>query len=143
MTCAHVLGLVDAGPFADYPRAHLDAAWEHARQCPTCGPALQASDRLTIDLAALPQPAPPPDLAAAVAARIARIEIEEEPPVRARAHDWSPLITVLGGLAAAVAIALSMPSSAWSQHTWTPVLAAGLAFYAAGLFAPLGGRPPR
>ena len=141
MTCAHVLGLVDAGPFADYPQAHLDAAWEHARQCPTCGPALQASDRLTIDLAALPHPVPPPDLTLAVIARIARVE--EEPPVHARAHDWSPLITVLGGLAAGVAIALSTPSSGVAQHTWMQVLAAGLGLYAAGLFAPLRGRPPR
>jgi hypothetical protein len=145
MTCAHVLGLMDAGPFADYPQAHLDAAWEHARQCPTCGPALQASDRLAIDLAALPQPVPPPDLAAAVIARIVRIEIEEEPPLRARAHDWSPLITVLGGLAAAVAIALSAPSMLFNgiPHMWTPVLAAGLELYSAGLFAPLRGRRPR
>ena len=140
MTCAHVLGLVDAGPFAAYPQAHLDAAWEHARQCPTCGPALRASVRLTIDLAALPQPVPPPDLAAAVIARIARLE--EEPPVRARVRDWSPLITVLGGLAAGVAIALSTQPGA-APHAWTPVLAAGLGLYAAGLFAPLRGRPPR
>jgi hypothetical protein len=38
MTCAHVLGLIDAAPVADYPRAHLDAAWQHARECATCGP---------------------------------------------------------------------------------------------------------
>ena len=47
---------------------------EHARQCATCGPALEAAAALTADLAALPQPAPPPDLAAVVLARIAQIE---------------------------------------------------------------------
>ena len=83
MTCTHVLGLIDAGPFADYPRAHLDAAWEHARQCATCGPALQAAAALTADLPALPQPAPPPDLAAAVLARIARIDRANPVPAAA------------------------------------------------------------
>ena len=39
MTCAHVLGLIDAGSFAGLSAAHLDAAWQHARQCATCGPA--------------------------------------------------------------------------------------------------------
>ena len=59
MTCAHVLGLIDSSPFGDYPRAHLDAAWRHARQCATCGPALAAATALTADLTALLQPAPP------------------------------------------------------------------------------------
>ena len=143
MTCAHVLGLIDVGPFADYPPAHLDAAWEHARHCATCGPALEAANRLATDLAALPQPAPPPDLAAAVIARIARIE--ETPAGRSDARDWSPVITALGALAAGVAIALSTPSGDAVQvdPKWAPILAAGLALYAAGLFAPLGGKPPR
>ena len=144
MTCAHVLGLIDAGPFADYPRAHLDAAWEHARTCATCGPALEAADRLAKDLAALPQPVPPPDLAAAVIARIARIEAEK-PAVHDPAHDWSPWITALGALAAGVAIALSTTSGGEVSIDvrWAPVLAAGLGLYAAGLFAPLGGKRQR
>jgi hypothetical protein len=140
MTCAHVLGLIDAGPFADYPREHLNAAWAHARQCATCGPALQAAHRLASDLAAWPQPVPPSDLAAGVLARIARLG--DEPPVRSRAHDWSPPITVLGGLTAGVAIALSTPPGA-SPLTWAPILAAGLGVYAVGLFAPLAGKRPR
>jgi len=144
MTCAHVLGLIDAGPFADYPRAHLDAAWEHARTCATCGPALAAADRLARDLVGLPQPAPPPDLAAAVIARIARIEAEG-PAIHDGAPDWSPWMTALGALAAGVAIALSTTSGGEVaiDARWAPVAAAGLALYAAGLFAPLGEKRPR
>ena len=169
MTCAHVLGLIDAGPFADYPRAHLDAAWQHARQCPTCGPALRAATALTSDLAALPEPVPPPDLAAAVLARIAQVERPApavapmtESTARLSARDWSSAwATALGSLAAGLATVLSMrPGSAgptglaWLEmgqmmgglkavpatSTWALVLAAGLAVYVAGLFAPLGGR---
>ena len=145
MTCAHVLGLIDAGPFADYPRAHLEAAWQHARQCATCGPALEAANRLATDLSCLAQPAPPPDLAAAVVARIARIELEPEPARQSSARDWSAWVTAAGGLAAGLAIALSSQSggAARVDVAWAPVLAAGLALYAAGLFAPLGGKRPR
>lgn len=59
MTCSQVLGLIDAGPFADYPPAHVDAAWQHARHCPTCGPALKTATALTAELGALPEPTPP------------------------------------------------------------------------------------
>src|SRR5688572_11629221 len=69
----HVLGLIDAGPFADYPSAHLAAAWEHATGCPTCGAARQAADAITAELTALPQPVPPSGLAELVMARITRI----------------------------------------------------------------------
>jgi hypothetical protein len=143
MTCAHVLGLIDAGPFADYPRAHLDAAWQHARQCATCGPALEAATRLAMDLAALPQPAPPPDLAAAVIARIARIE--PPPALQSSARDWSIWITALGAFAACLALALWTPSGGGARIDimWALVLAAGLVLYAAGLFAPLGGNGRR
>ena len=134
MTCAHVLGLIDAGPFADYPQAHLDAAWQHARQCGTCGPALETAAALSTALAALPQFAATPE--------------------------WSPWVTTLGGLGAGLAIVLSvlggdvipiaitagfggltgalsaMPVTA----TWAPVLAVSLALYVAGLFAPVGGQ---
>ena len=51
MTCAHVLDLIDASPLADYPSARLDAAWQHARHCATCGPALDAATALAGDLA--------------------------------------------------------------------------------------------
>ena len=119
MTCAHVLGLIDAGPFADYPSAHLEAAWQHARQCATCGPALEAATALTTDLAGLARPAAPPDLTAAVLARIARIERPHPAPVAAEMpettalsspRDWSAWATAPGGLAAGLMIALSMAS---------------------------------
>ena len=92
MTCRHVLDIIDAGPFADIhrpistPRGSMAPVPDAGRHC-------RRQTVLTIDLAALPQPVPLPDLAAAVVARIgriARIEIEGEPPVRARARDWSP-----------------------------------------------------
>ena len=172
MTCTHVLGLIDAGPFADYPRAHLDAAWQHARQCPACGPALEAAERLTGDLKALAQPALPPELASVVMARIARIDQELAAPAIAQPEasagfgggDWSVQAADAGGLAAAVAIVMSMPPGGMPAYiaapavggiasglvampasgTYAVVLAAGLMLYAAGLFAPLtGGRRGR
>jgi len=164
MTCRHVLGLIDAGPFADYPRAHLDAAWQHARQCATCGPALGAAAALTADLSALPQPAPPPDLTAAVLARVAQIA-----PTTARAaaarpavtRDWSAWATAVGGVTAGFAIVWALPPGHWVSINIAPlsvgsmttglvtmpptttgalVLATGLALYVAGLFAPLSRR---
>jgi hypothetical protein len=169
MTCTHVLGLIDAGPFADYPRAHLDAAWKHARQCPTCGPVLQAAAALTTDLHVLALPAPPPDLARVVLARIAQVDQEQfapaaatMPKTRARRNmaDWSVQAAAAGGLAAAIAIATSMPAGEVPIYMASPavggvaaslvalrpsgtealVLAAGLMVYVAGLFAPLAGR---
>lgn len=167
MTCTHVLGLIDAGPFADYPRAHLDAAWQHARQCATCGPALDAATSLAMDLTTLPQPAPPPDLTANVMARIARIDEAtsaamagaERPAMHIR--DWSAWATTLGGVAAAAAIVMSTPLGhfmsldiGWpgirgitqslvtipAPTTGTLALAAGLLLFAAGLFGPVSDR---
>jgi hypothetical protein len=162
MTCAHVLALIDAGPFADYPRAHLQAAWQHARQCDTCGPALEAATALTTGLSALPQSSTPPDLKAVVFARIARIE-EALPTsaVRSATPNWSAWATVLGGLAAGLALVVSMSSRGVvpfdiaaplvsgmttglvpmpGTGTGALVLAASLLLYAAGLCAPVGGR---
>jgi hypothetical protein len=172
MTCAHVLGLIDAGSLADYPGAHLDTAWQHARQCATCGPALEAATALTTDLARLPQPAPPAELARTVLARLARIEaaqsasaatVTQETRGRSDTHDWSPWATSLGSLAAGFAIVLSMPpgggaliditsprvgvaAGVVAMHvtsTWTLVLAASLGLYVVGLFAPLRGKGRR
>jgi hypothetical protein len=169
MTCAHVLGLIDAGPFADYPPAHLAAAWQHARQCGTCGPALKAATGLTSVLTELALPAPPPHLAANVLARIARIESANPLPGAAvgsfatRApitRDWSAWATAFGGLAAGLAIVLSMrlgDASAhfmWPRFRWittdliampassrgTLFLGISLALYVGGLFAPLRDR---
>jgi hypothetical protein len=163
MTCNHVLGLIDAGPFADYPPAHLNAAWEHARHCPTCGPALKAATALTADLAALPEPSPPPDLTATVLARIARIDDLDpasvtarasEPQASSRRRDWS-LWPRLGALAAGLAMVLASgeapvnimpfsmsgmsPGLAGMPRTTVEavMLAAGIALYVAGLFVPL------
>ncbi len=167
MTCAHVLGLIDAGPFADYPRAHLDAAREHARHCATCGSALEVATALTADLGALAQPIPPHDLTAAVLARIAQVDVVPatdaamaETSVRSR--DWSAW-TALGGLAAGIAIVLftrlgaavpidiavprvrgmtaglvGMPTT----MTAALLVASGLVLYVSGLFAPLDDGPP-
>ena len=167
MTCTHVLGLIDAGPFADYPRAHLAAAWEHARLCPTCGPAREATARLTADLGALAQPAAPPELARVVLARIAQVDQDLATPAAVRPEtrafstgDWPVRAAAVGGLAAAAAIVMSMPAGGLTAYIAGPavggitsgvvamrssgiealMLAAGLMLYAAGLFAPFGGR---
>jgi hypothetical protein len=166
MTCRHVLGLIDASPFADYPRAHLDAAWQHARHCPTCGPALETATALTAGLAALPHPAPARDLTASVLARIAEIEPARtahaaatipEATVPSMTRTWPAWATALGGIGAGVAIVLWTPLSgvapmdiAWLRpRGMTPnlvatpaalILAGGLALYVVGLFAPLDRR---
>ena len=171
MTCTHVIDLIDAGPFADYPRAHLDSAWEHARQCATCGPALQAAIALTTNLRALPSPAPPPYLAGAVLRRIAQIDQADsshapamhEPRTAFSTRDWSAWPTALGGLAAGLAIVLSMPPDGVAIDIASPrvggltaglvampsttqgalILATGLVLYVAGLFTPSLGRSRR
>ena len=165
MTCRHVLGLIDAGPFADYPRAHLDAAWQHARQCPTCGPAHEAATALTSDLASLPYPAPPRDLTAAVLARIGEIAPAEtaraattipEATMPSVTRNWPAWATALGGMSAGLAIVLWTPLGgvapmdiAWlrlpgvipnlAAIPWRTsaalILAGGLALYVTGLFA--------
>lgn len=116
MTCAHVLGLIDAGPLADYPRAHLEAAWAHARECPTCGPALAMATALTSQLRSTPAPAAP-DLTSRVMARIETIEYErasmpaaDEPASAAQA--WPAWATALGGLTTAGGMIWSMTEAA-------------------------------
>ena len=169
MTCAHVLGLIDAAPFADYPRAHLDEAWQHARKCGTCGPALKAAEALTANLAALPELRPSPEFADTVLARIAQTE-QAQPARMAVAtpatspsstpREWSASAAALGGLAAGLAIVLSIVAGEEVGISITSpriggitglvampstirdalILGAGLMLYAAGLFAPLSGR---
>lgn len=168
MTCAHVLDLIDAGMLADHPRAHLDAAWQHARECGTCGPALQVATALTTDLAGLPQVAAPSDLYKGAMARIAQIEavnsasiVAGAPPTALPSHtrDWAEWVA-FGGLAAGFASVLWSPfvdgatSGAESLRAVgvmagsfalpssvmsTIFLVAGLVLYLAGLFAPLMG----
>jgi hypothetical protein len=161
MICRHALDLIEAGPFVDRPRTHLDAALEHARHCATCGRALAAATALTADLTTLPQPAPPRDLSAAVMARIARIEpaapatgvVATVKSTPSSTRDWSAWAT-LGGLAAGLAVilpghatAIELVSLRGSGMTagltglpGTLAVAAGLTLYVAGLFVPLRGR---
>jgi hypothetical protein len=166
MTCAHVLGLIDAGPLADYPRAHLDAARRHARDCATCAPALRAAEALTAGLEALPRPAAPIDLEAIVMARLARVDGDRRPaeaePVTGKARTgrpwmiWPVWSTVLGGVAAGLSIVVAMrPIDLASPRVGgivaslvamppmgasAAILAAGLALYVAGLFGSVSSR---
>lgn len=165
MTCTHLLDLIDAGPLADYPRDHLDAAWAHARQCATCGRAWDAATALTAGLRALPQPTPPARMAAAVLARIAQIEptgpvsvvLVPENRRRTHARDWPALAIWCGGFAAALALVLSTRLGDAAAGATLPTfrtvapgvitlpmttaealtLAAGLLLYVVGMFAPL------
>ena len=163
MNCSHVLGLIDAGPFADYPREHRDAARRHALSCPTCGPALLATETIDTGLAALPQPAAPRDLAANVMARIARIDelpIAGPAPAVARPSSlrWDPALAAVGaGTALAVGVLVSGVSpidvqSLGFARTSTGLVvmpatiagamgvSGGLALYALGLFLPVAVR---
>lgn len=151
MNCNHVLGLIDAGSFAGYPRAHRDAAWRHARQCASCGPALDASFALGESLAALPHPAPTSDMTTSVLARIESIEEARGETAIAQAferemqsglRDWPAWAMAFGGVAAALAQAKDVGTTVGllpipSTVAWTLPLTAGLALYIAGLFAPL------
>ena len=119
---------------------------------------------LTTKLSALPHPAPSRDLRRAVLARIAQIEQAYAAPASEAAgqatapsfrRGWPVWATALGGVAAGVAIALSMPLGEGvpidlalpgigavkaglvpmpSETTGSLVLAASLALYVAGLF---------
>jgi len=155
MTCAHVLGLIDSSPFGDYPRAHLDAAWRHARQCATCGPALAAATALTADLTALLQPAPP-DLTAGVLARIALLEDANDAKAAAAmaetssVRDRSGLLITLAGVAAGIAIVSrgsgGMATSVLAIPNTTTgglILTTSLLLYLVGLFAPVSNRNRR
>lgn len=158
MTCSHVIGLIDAGPFVDYPRDHREAAWAHARQCATCGPALAAADAVTSRLRMIPNPAPARDLAADVLARVAAVEqARRAVPARATVSApgksralWVPAsATALAAAAVATSIAsgdasllrvapfsgggLDMPPTAAGMLQ----LVTGLALYAFGLLVPL------
>lgn len=138
MTCAHVIGLIDAGPLAEYPRIHLEGAWRHARHCPTCGPAMRAAAALTADLAALPHGAHP-DFTREVLARIERIEaravtVDEETTASPRRDEWTAWAIVPGVLAAAL-VTDGVPVS--TTATGTIALATGLLLYAVTLFMPV------
>ena len=162
MNCAHVLGLIDAGPFADYPPAHRDAARRHAIGCPTCGPALLASETIDMGLAAMPQPAAPRDLAAGVMARIARMDERATESVSARdvarsasLRSYPAFAAVSAGTALAIGVlssgGIDLQSFAFARTSMGLVmmpatiagamgLAGSLGLYALGLFLPLAVR---
>lgn len=132
MNCRHVLGLIDAGPSADYPPVQLEAAWRHARGCPTCGPALETSTALARELVGLSHIDPPAHLAASVAARIARLDGPHRvtgDASRARTtsavSDWWPTVsTAVGGAIAAVVLVAALPPGEWTT-LWLEALWAG------------------
>ena len=162
MNCSHVIGLIDASSFADYPRDHRDAARHHALSCPTCGPALLASEAIDAGLAALPQPAAPLDLAAGVLARIARVDelptasVRAASVARSSSFRWYPALATVGagtalaiGALASGASPIDLQSLGLARTSMglvvMPVtiagaiaLGGGLALYALGLFLPLG-----
>ena len=168
MTGAHVLGLIDAGPLADYPPTHMEAARQHARQCASCGPALRAAEALTAGLASLPQMGPSPAFAAGVRARIAQTEAPEPAALTAalpatrpgsQRREWFASVAAPACLVAGLALILSMVSGAEVQTSITSsrvgamgllampssftdavVLGMGLLLYTAGLFVPLSVR---
>jgi len=165
MTCAHVLGLIDAGPLAGYPPAHLAAAWNHAGTCPECGRAMGIARQLASRLADWPEVPPPADLAAVVMSRIARLDEARameagEFPARARGWTakWAALATTLGGVTACAPLVWSaatggaalvrvagagLGGAATSGAPWPAtlpeglLLAASLGLYVAGVFAPV------
>lgn len=121
MNCAHVIGLIDAGPFADYPREHLDEAMRHAEQCARCGTALETATAMAADLAAL-DPPPPPNLEAQVLARIARLgDLPRAAETRAASRlrgvpsdtAWAGWVTALGAITAGLAIITSLDPDAF------------------------------
>lgn len=165
MTCAHVLGLIDAGSFAGYPRAHLDAAWRHAGQCATCGPALETATVLATDLAAMPQPVAPQHLAGQILAEVSRVEEAREVSARAdraevrRRRAWRESALVAAPFVAALALLLAWADPS-AMDFFSPrvggirrgiltmpalapasaALAATILLYASSLLAPFGGR---
>jgi len=156
MTCNRVRGLIDAGPFADYPPPEVEAAWRHAGKCAACGRALAVSTSLAADLMALPRPMPPPDLSATVMARIARLDAAAADSVPARRSAAWPAAAaiVTGGAAAGVAVAVGLqgsitdasalrdlvgvPLAAPASPEGALALLAALGLYVAGLFGPFG-----
>lgn len=156
MNCSQALDVIDAAPFVDVPPARLEAAWQHARECPTCGDARGAADEIAAGLATLPQPAAPSDLATVVMARIARLEPAAERPASAprRLDSWPAWVTIAGivaivattmpGYGPAGVSELFTPFPSWSGGLALPsgvgglvALVAGLALYVSGLFAPV------
>jgi hypothetical protein len=133
MTCEHVLGLIDAGPFAGYSREHLEAAWAHARACASCGAAREASLRVASALSAMPRVEAPPHLAANILARIERVETAVPVTQRSTAG-WRTWAAAAGAVAASWGLVLSLPPHPTALTLLSP--------RAGGLMEGLAGRPP-
>lgn len=123
MTCRHVLDLIDAGPWADYPPAHLEAAWRHARDCVTCGPALEASTLIARRLEGLSSTEPPAHFAASIAARIARLDTPHVVTLAAgrvrpasAAVRWWRAVAAVAGVVAASALVAWLPPDIWTTR---------------------------
>jgi len=163
MTCAHVLGIIDAGAFADCSPADLAAARAHAMQCAACGMALAAADAVTSELQQLSVPAPAPDLSKVVLARIARIEDEQgvdAPAVPAASREYRLVWMTTAGAVASLVLMLFLytvrpmpdlsagrigvvaPSAMVSREgsAGALLLLVSLWVFVSGVFAPLGHR---
>jgi hypothetical protein len=156
MTCAHVLDLIDAGPFAIHAQTHLDAAHEHALHCSTCGPAWTMMRDLEVDLRDLGEPVSAPDCRMAVLSRIAETDAVATGSVQRKVapgqQRWPVWAGALGGAAALVAIqsmaapdlTLLTPRSGTitaglvalpPAQPAVVILVVGLVVYATGLFS--------
>src|SRR4051794_35132388 len=107
MTCAHVLGILDAEPFIDVPAEQRARAVRHARECASCAEALERAAAIATALRAMPVRGAPADFAASTNARIARLG--DEPAALPRGAGLAtrlrvPLGTTVGGLITAAAL---------------------------------------
>jgi hypothetical protein len=140
MTCAHVLDIIDAGPFAACLPEDITAAVAHARACARCGAAMATSNFCAENLNDLPLVEPPPDLERMVMTRIAHLE-ELPPAAQPVSRAWPVWAVATGGVAAAVASVIELagvrkvlPSR---PELVLVVLTLSLLIYSAGLFAAL------
>jgi hypothetical protein len=164
MTCAHALGLIDAGPLVLSRAEEREAAARHADVCPTCRPARTLAAMLDAGVSAWPSIELPRDFSPTVMARIEALDrrraemaaVADSSERRTREHQWSPIAMATGALAAGVAVSTMADGQAASfaaterlGHIATNAIAspanlggllamfASLVLYAAGLFAPL------
>jgi len=156
MTCSQVQDLINATPLAESQATQMEGAKRHARDCPTCGPALAAARALALELAGLPDVR----LTAGIITRIARLDdgptIHHRTAVDAQ-RDRPTWAAVLAGIASEVPIyrmlsgeiPLNLTSTrlgGWEERltdipTAAPavILAVGLLLYFVGLLAPVDG----
>jgi hypothetical protein len=151
MTCKRAAGLIEAGPFVDALPGEREAAVKHARECATCGAALQLFQELDSALPALPVLAAPPHLADAVLARLASLDenvtaaASDEPAPRTSfpAAAWPATMTI-GSLAATTSFLLvPVDPSGLFRAPAACALAAGLLLYGTAFLSPAPRRAVR